>query len=245
MIANYELKIEKFAGPIEKLLELIEAKHLDITELSLAEVTADFLNYFKMLTNADKMETNGEKLSASSGILADFVVVASRLLLIKSKALLPVLEISEEEEKEIKDLEERLKLYKEFKAARESIKKLWNEKPLVFSREFLAFQQPFFYPPKDLDVSRLNSAISGLLNDLNQFILETKNIKISIISLEEKMNEMLERVKTSVLKFKDLVRDKSRSEIVALFLAVLHLLKNELVKVEQEDHFAEISISKL
>lgn len=229
----YELKTEKFSGPIEKLLELIEAKHLDITELSMAEVTADFLNYLKTL---EKTEPR---------LLADFVVVASRLLLIKSKALLPVLEISEEEEKEIRDLEQRLKLYKEFKAARENIKQFWSEKPLVFSREFLAFQQAFFYPPKDLDANQLHFAISGLLADLNRFILETKNIKISIISLEEKMNEMMERVQSSVLKFKDLVRDKSRSEIVALFLAVLHLLKNELVKVEQEEHFAEISISKI
>lgn len=232
-MTNYELKTEKFSGPVEKLLELIEAKHLDITELSLAEVTADFLHYLKTL---EKTEPR---------VLADFVVVASRLLLIKSKALLPVLEVSEEEEKEIKDLEERLKLYQQFKSARENIKKLWSEKPLVFSREFLAFQPAFFYPPKDLSAGQLQQAISRILSDLNQFILETKNIKISIISLEEKMNEMLERVRSSAIKFKDLIKDKSRSEIVALFLAVLHLLKNEMVQADQKEHFAEISISKI
>lgn len=230
---SYELKTEKFSGPIEKLLEFIEAKHLDIAELSLAEVTGDFLNYLKTIKKAEPR------------LLADFVVVASRLLLIKSRALLPVLEVSEEETADIKDLEERLKLYKEFKACRENIKKLWSEKPLVFSREFLAFQQTFFYPPKDLTVGMFHQAISRILADLNQFVLETRNIKISIISLEEKMNEMLERVKSAVIKFKDMVKDKSRSEIVALFLAVLHLLKNELVQVEQEEHFAEISIFKI
>lgn len=229
----YELKTEKFSGPIEKLLELIEAKHLDITELSLAEVTADFLNYLKTI---EKTEPR---------LLADFIVVASRLLLIKSKALLPILEVNEEEEKEIKDLEERLRLYKDFRDARENIKKFWNEKPLIFSREFLAFQPAFFYPPKDFDAGQLHLAISRIITDLNQFVLETKNIKISIISLEEKMNEMMERVKSSAFKFKDFIKDKSRSEIVALFLAVLHLLKNKLVQVEQEEHFAEINISKI
>lgn len=233
MTIIYELKTEKFSGPLEKLLELIEAKHLDITEFSLAEVTADFLNYLK---NIEKAEPR---------LLADFVVVASRLLLIKSKALLPVLEVSEEEEKEIKDLEERLKLYQQFKSARENIKNLWSEKPLIFSREFLAFQPVFFYPPKDLTVGQLQQSIALILADLNQFVLETQNIKIAIVSLEEKMNEMMERVKFSVLKFKELVKDKSRSEIIALFLAVLHLLKNELVQVEQDEHFAEISISKI
>ena len=84
---NYELKTEQFSGPIEKLWELIEEKKLEITELNLAEVTADFLNYLKTI---EKVEPK---------LLADFVVIASRLLLIKSKALLPNLELTVEEEK--------------------------------------------------------------------------------------------------------------------------------------------------
>ena len=88
----YQLNIQQFFGPIEKLLELIEEKKMEITDLNLAEVTADFLNYLKTLVNVD------------SRVLADFVVVASRLLLIKSKALLPSLELTEEEEQDISDL---------------------------------------------------------------------------------------------------------------------------------------------
>lgn len=231
---TYELKTEKFSGPLEKLLELIEAKQLEITELNLAEVTADFLNYLRELEKLSTVEPR---------LIADFVVVAARLLLIKSKALLPSLEITEEEKVEIKDLEERLRLYKEFKAASQHLQRQWNDQAVVFSREFLSFAQPIFYPPPDLTVDKLQQALARLLADLSQFVLESKNIKVAIISLEEKMAELMERVKISALKFKELVKEKSRAEIIALFLAVLHLLKNEIIKVDQKEQFSEIEIS--
>src|SRR3989338_9156814 len=99
----YEFKTEKFQGPLEKLLELIEDKKLEITEISLAEVTNDFLQYLKTLTDADNMQTNAEGNAEQSGnlavnqieirenlrLLADFIAIASRLILIKSKSLLP------------------------------------------------------------------------------------------------------------------------------------------------------------
>jgi len=90
---NYEVKLEQFTGPLNKLLELIEARKLEITALNLAEVTEDFINYIRSLEKG-----------ADPEILADFIVVASRLILIKSKTLLPSLELTEEEEGEIKDL---------------------------------------------------------------------------------------------------------------------------------------------
>ena len=121
----YEYKTEKFSGPLEKLLELIEGRKLDVSELSLAEVTADFLNYLKTIG------------AVSPKILADFVVVASRLVLIKSKALLPALQISEEERADIKDLENRLKIYREVKNAGVGVRRLWESRAALFSRELL------------------------------------------------------------------------------------------------------------
>ena len=86
----YEFKTEKFQGPLEKLLELIEDKKLEITEISLAEVTNDFLQYLKTLTDADNMQTNAEGNAEQSGnlavnqieirenlrLLADFIAIA-------------------------------------------------------------------------------------------------------------------------------------------------------------------------
>jgi segregation and condensation protein A len=230
---TYELKLEQFSGPIEKLLELIEEKKLEITELSLAQVTADFLNY---LTTIE---------SLAPGILADFLVVASRLLLIKSKALLPNLVLDEEEAQEIKDLEERLKLYQEFKAAREYLKTIWREQPVIFSREFLASTEFGFYPPKKIKPADLGVVIEKLLKELQKFIYETKDFKLEVINLEEKMQEFLKRLKTAkTVSFGKLTGSQPKAEIITYFLVILHLIKDHLINVNQDERFSEIVIEK-
>jgi len=235
----YELKLEQFSGPIEKLLELIEEKKLEITELSLAQVTADFLAYLQTLTDADDTQTNAEKV-------ADFLVVASRLLLIKSKALLPELVLAEEEEEEIKDLERRLKIYQEFKAARNYLKALWREQPLIFSREFLAASGFNFYPPKNLKPTDLKTALENIVKELQKFIYETQEIKLEVINLAEKMQEFLKRFKTAPkISFNKITDSQSRNEIITYFLVILHLIKDHLVQVQQNKRFSEITIEKM
>jgi segregation and condensation protein A len=236
----YELKLEQFSGPIEKLLELIEAEKLEITELSLAQVTADFLAY---LPTVEKV---------APGILADFLVVASRLLLIKSKALLPELVLEEEEEQEIKDLERRLKIYQKFKAARNYLKNLWQEQPIIFSREFLAYgisclpAGRSFYPPKNLKPIDLKNALDGILKELQKFIYETKEFKLEVVNLAEKMTEFLKRFKTvQKISFHKITDSQSRKEIITYFLVILHLIKDHLVQVQQDKHFSEITIEPL
>lgn len=251
----YELKFEQFSGPIEKLLELIEEKKLEITEFSLAQVTGDFLNYLNTLTNTDLTRTNTdtEKVSESQRLvgvspclLADFLVVASRLLLIKSKALLPSLVLDQEEEQEIRDLEERLKIYQEFKAARNYIKNLWREKPVVFSREFLASSESVFYPPKKINPADLKIALDSLLKELQKFIYETKDFKLEVINLEEKMREFLKRLETAqTFNFNKLTDSQTKAEIIACFLVILHLIKDQLINVRQDNHFSEITIERI
>jgi segregation and condensation protein A len=119
----YEVRLDQFSGPMEKLLELIESQKLEITQVSLAAVTGDFIKH---------VESLGER--AEPTILADFVVVASRLLLIKSKTLLPNLELTEEEQGDIVDLELRLKLYQEFKVASGHIRAMWDQNAIAYSR---------------------------------------------------------------------------------------------------------------
>jgi len=230
----YEFKSEQYSGPIEKLLELIEEKKLEITQLNLALITADFLTY---LTTIEKQ---------APGILADFLAVASRLLLIKSKALVPNLVLEQEEEEEIRDLEKRLKIYQEFKAARNYLKNLWQEQPLVFGREFLAASGKLFYPPKNLKPTDLKVVIERLLAELRKIVYETKDFKIEVINLEEKMREFLERLKTAqAVNFGKMTDSQSRAEIITCFLVVLHLIKDQLINVEQGEHFSEITIEKI
>ena len=96
----YEITTKEFSGPLDLLLQLVEKKNLEITEISLAQVTQDYVTYI------------GNQELVHPEELADFLVIASTLLLIKSKSLLPTLELEIEEQEEILDLENHLQLYK-------------------------------------------------------------------------------------------------------------------------------------
>ena len=227
---RYELKLDTFQGPLEKLLELIESKELEITRLNLAEVTADFLAYVRSLEEID------------SRVLADFITVAARLILIKSHALLPQLALTEEEEEDIADLERRLKLYKEFRVVERAIANSWNKRT-AHSREYL-FELPHgFYLSEPVPPSRLAAVMERMYEDLQMFMPRTEELEIRLVSLEEKIEEMMERVSEVLrISFGEITNGREKSEIIVLFLALLHLLKESAVEIEQEGLFSEIHI---
>lgn len=234
-MARYELKLEQFSGPLEKLLELIEEQKLEITTINLAQVTGDFLDYLKTLAEDAKHPS----------VIADFVVVASRLLLIKSKAILPNLELTEEEEREIGDLEARLKIYKEYKTAATHIQKLWNRKKISFSRPLFHNLPKMFYPPEKLSVSDLETAVQAVVRELQKLVPEEQSIKKIVISIKEKMEELLERFKERTEhSFNNLTKTKPKMEIIVMFLAILHLLRDRIIQAEQNDQFSDIIIKK-
>ncbi|MBI2035530.1 MAG: segregation/condensation protein A [Candidatus Liptonbacteria bacterium] len=227
----YELKTPQFSGPIEKLLELIEAKELDVTRLSLSTVTADFLEYLRSLQEVPPL------------VLADFIVVAARLVLIKSKALLPSLPLSEEEEEDIQDLENRLRLYKEFKQAGKKIEILLKAERRSFSRElFSSYSIKIFYPGTKLNLGALNYSLDSMLASLQMFAERQKGvIKKTIVSIEQKMQELLTHFTSkSQSKFSEMAKNKD--EAIVLFLAILHLIKDRMINIEQESNFSDIII---
>lgn len=232
---NYQVKTQQFAGPMGKLLELIEEKKLEITAISLAEVTADFLRYVKSLERS------------APSLIADFLVVAAKLVLIKSKVLLPMLELTKEEESDIKDLEGRLRIYREFKLAGEHIRKLWDRGQTAYSRPLFANlgDQSVFYPPSGLAVSDLAKAIQHLSQALKVLLPDEQTVKKAVVTIEQKMEELLNRFKgASSQSFRNMSEQKSRGEVIALFLAILHLLKDRVINVEQGDRFSDIVIQK-
>lgn len=232
----FEVKLEAFNGPLAKLLELIEERQLEVTKVNLAQVTADFIRY---------VETLGSQVEPA--ILSDFVVVAARLLVIKSKVLLPSLELSQEEESDIIDLEHRLKVYREFKAASEHIKTLWNKKEVAFTKPLLASlgDTSFFYPSKQVTTERLESAMISLFSVLQGLVPETKQIKMTVVTLQEKIAELTERLsKATAFTVKGKAGKHEKQEIIVLFLAVLHMLAARTLNVEQSDMFSDIVVRK-
>lgn len=234
----YELKLEKFTGPLEKLLELIEERKLDITEISLAQVTDDFLKYLKSLSEAH----------TDLRLIADFLAVASRLVLIKSKSLLPDFSLTPEEESGIKDLEKRLKFYQEFKSALRNVAGLWSGKKTSFGRPYfleINASAGVFYPGENFELQAIIAEIENLFQSIKRFEIETETIKEKIITIEEKIEEIMQKLRNGAEEsFANLSEARSRSEAIAIFLALLHLAREQLVFLEQVSGFSDIIIKK-
>jgi segregation and condensation protein A len=227
---GYELEIGEFRGPLDKLLELIDEKKLEITRLNLAQVTADFIEYLRTLEEVEHRE------------LADFVVIAAKLVLLKSHALLPDIELSEEEEKDIADLEKRLKLYKEFRQVEKNILELWGKHRTV-ARPFFATVPHGFYLTEEISPKKLHWHLGQLVQATEELVhLETK--RTEIINLEDKITELLQRVKSLIqTNFAKLKGQGGKSETVVLFLALLYLLRDNKINIAQENIFGDITIS--
>ena len=236
----FQAKLEQYNGPLDKLLELIEEQKLEITSLSLSQVTLDFLDYLKKEGSSVKPE-----------ILSDFLVVASRLVLIKSKTLIPDLELKEDEERDIHDLELRLKLYRTFSVRSGGkaleIVRLWNKAHVMIGRPLLAglVETKQFYPGENLTAETLHGAVLRIMSELKAILPETRTIRQSLVSLEEKIQELLLRCKEAQeQKFSAVLKDKPRGEVIVLFLALLHLLKAKSISVRQDDVFSDIIVKR-
>jgi len=240
----YELKTGRYQGPLDTLLMLVEERKLEINEINLAEVTEDFLKYLEALKN--EVGTSGSEEWMRT--IADFLVVASRLLLIKSKSLIPELRLTAEEEEGIRDLEARLKLHKELRAVWKSVQTLYKSRSRSFGRAYMADALGlggFFYPGENLTIDELYRAVSKLKETVESFIFEEETVKKTIISLEEKIEEVLARLAKEVeASFSSFALAKTKAEVIVLFLAILHLARDQRIILEQEGYFSDIMIKK-
>ncbi len=253
-ITPYELKLARYSGPLEKLLELIEARSMEITEISLAEVTDDFLKYLEGLQREQERAASEEESLALLRIIADFVVVASRLLFIKSKALLPEMTLGEEEEADIKDLELRLQMLRDLRPAMKFLDERWRGKQHAWSRPyFMNTVSPLeaqrgvqvFYPGSDLRTDALVGSLRTLFSAFERFVLESDTIRETVVSLEKKIKEVMQRFREiAEASFSTLTGNASRSERVVAFLAVLHLAREQVVRLEQDSEFSDIMIRR-
>lgn len=230
----FTVKLEQFEGPLDLLLELIQKEKLEITQISLAKVTDSYLGHLR------------ENLDISSDNLSDFLVVAARLILIKSKALLPILELTTDEEESIQDLEARLALYKRFKEVSELLGAQFDKREFSFSRKGFEGVKQGFFPPPNIDIGILEKTMSRILAEMPKADKLAEERVKEVITLEQKIIELKsslqQRIETS---FKTLTKNaKDKTEIIVTFLAILELFKEKIIIVEQKEIFGEIMISK-
>lgn len=230
-LKNFQISQEKYSGPLDILLSLIEKKKMEITEVSLAKVTNDFLSFL------------GDIRQAQPNILADFLVVAAKLLLIKSRAIMPVIEINKEEDEEIEDFTRRLEIYQQFKKAGIHIKGLYL-KNQFFSREFLANKIPIFHPPSDLKVEDLKKAFENIWEEFQSFEEKVEVEKVQkMVKIEERIGDILNILsKAKNLSFDRLKEKPPKKELIVNFLAILQMFKDQSIVIEQSDIFGEIQL---
>jgi segregation and condensation protein A len=232
---SYNVKLEKFEGPMELLLELIEKEKLEITELSLSKVADEYLEHIR----------NNQNIHLNH--LADFLSVASRLILIKSRALLPMLKFNEEEEEEIKDLTLQLEEYKKFKEISIRLGKMSALGRISHSREGFSGVKSVFYPPKNINVFDLKKYFLTVMAEIPVLEKLEQEVVSEIVTLEERINEIEQKIRQKISSsFSELVAGaKDKIDVVISFLAMLEMVKQRVVQVDQRELFSEIKLKIL
>jgi segregation and condensation protein A len=229
----YNVKLEKFEGPLELLLELIEKEKLSITELNLAKVTDQYLEHIR-----DNQNIHLENL-------ADFLSVAAKLILIKSRALLPVLKLSEEDEEEIGDLTRQLEEYKKFKEISAQIGKLASLGRISYARPAYFGLKAVFYPPENLTATDLKNYFEKVLLDVPSVQILQEELVGEIVTLEERISdlEVTLRKKMETCFSEVVAQAKDKVDVIISFLAMLEMVKQRMIHVEQSELFHEIKLS--
>lgn len=236
-----DFSTEKFQGPLGLLLQLIESEQMDITEIALATIADQYVAYVEQAENIDPEE------------IADFLVIAARLLYIKSKALLPYLS-TEEEEAEVHDLERQLRMYKEFVEASLRVAALIGRERLLFAPIFNRLgrgglkAEVAFAPPSKLQASDLENVWRQILAKVKKQGQKLEETKMEPkISIDERISHirilLAEQLSLSFHRF--LERAGSRVEVIVSILAVLELAKQRELTFEQEELFSEIRVLKI
>lgn len=228
----YQVKLEKFEGPMNLLLELIEKEKMDVTELSLARVSDQYLEYIK----------NNENIHLEN--LSDFLNVASKLILIKSRALLPMLEFSEEEEEEIQDLARQLAQFKKFKEVSLKLGELAHSGRICYSRTGFLGVVPVFNPPENVNAYDLKKSFLKVLSEIPVIEKLQEEIVNEVITLEEKISELEIKLRKKMeTSFSELVsKAGSKIDVIISFLAMLEMVKQHLIEVEQGTLFEDIKL---
>jgi segregation and condensation protein A len=240
---GFTVKLERFEGPYTKLLDLIEGKKLSITEVSLVSVADDYLLYIKDLNQGSDKESFVD--------ISQFIVVASTLILMKAKSLLPGVVYTEEEEKQVHDLERKLELYSILVASVGRIRNIYNKTPM-YSRERISYKGGLvFVPDKRIDAKMLQSVA---LLTLATFISPKQIVKVVVdqaIRLETVIEKLLVRVRgmhsVTLQSLADGAKtiEERKKILIVNFIAMLELLRTGAINAEQNNRGGEIHINEV
>ncbi len=228
---SFSIKTKTFEGPMELLIELVEKRKLLINDISLAEVTDEY------------MQTVSEMQELSLPNTSQFITLAATLLLIKSKSLLPSLDLTSEEEASIDDLEERLKRYQIYREASLDLQTKFG-KNVMYEPEFIPPGEPLFITDKFCNTDELSKAMFQVLSSLPKSLPKPKARLNPVISLENMIDKLKTRIQhRAMIRFSEIrATEPDQENIIVGFLAILELFKQGNIIITQNKHFDDIQL---
>jgi segregation and condensation protein A len=241
---KYIVKTKLFEGPLAVMYEMIEKRSLSVSQLSLLEITNDFIDYVKTLSDDDKAE------------IANFINTASILILLKSKSLLPE-GLFEEEDRSVDLLENQLKAYALLKDALKDIKNTWGKNVLQDAKiKNKIILEKVFLPDSQIDINLAHKYIQERLTELEPVKSERQEVKVD---RKIKIEDALSHVRSVIARLKNInfknlhnienigderLKEKTKKTVVILFLSLLELIKLGEIDVVQENSFGDILIGE-
>jgi segregation and condensation protein A len=232
-VSDYKVETPVYEGPLDLLLQLIERAEFDITKLALAQVTDQFLSYLKSLQTQD------------AGEVSAFLVIAAKLLQIKSEALLPrqpIREVGEEDPGEA--LARQLLAYRRYK----EIAGMLRVRESAGLRTYLRLAPPLKVQAK-VDLS--NYCVMDILEAAQVAFIEADNrqelgtvVSVPLVTIREKISAIVKSLRSGKrISFRALLGERrTRLDVVVTFLAMLELVKRHFVKARQEILFGDITL---
>ena len=229
---SYIVNIEKYNGPLDVLWELIKKSKIDITEISISQITEQYIAFLKLMEDMDVK------------VASDFILMASELIYYKSRALLPIGEVEDEyfTQPLPPELIQKLLEYKKYQKMSDDFKEMYELQNNVYIRnnanEDLGEEELYL----EVSLYELLKAFSSVLN--STATVETRDIVFDEILVSDKIEFITQLLKEneSVI-FNDIFSVKpSKSEIIASFLAILEMSKTCMIKIQQHRVFGDIRI---
>lgn len=230
---KFTVENEHFQGPLDALLSLIEERKLSVSQVSLAEVCDGYLAYVENLPELPLGET------------AQFILVASTLLLIKSRTLLPTVELSEEESLSIDELERRLARYSTIRKAARLLRREWGIKQLLFSKrapapEYTGGRGVVFHAG-ETSLATLAAAIQRVVATFPKVEKRDEATVAPVLALEEVIVNVRNRLTSSLrTRWSELTQKAGKHEAIVHFLAILELVRSGSISASQEKLFSDI-----
>jgi segregation and condensation protein A len=232
---EFTVKVDRFEGPYTKLLELIESRKLSITEIDLASVSDEYIAFIRTLDQKNIVD------------ISQFIVVAATLMLMKAKSLLPGITYTNEEEKQIHDLEYKLELFSILSSASDIVSDLFSKKTL-FSRQYILPKIDVFVPDERVSSSFLQSIALLTLQTFEVPKVLTKVAVEHTVRIEHVIESLLERIKSQSISLSTLAgnaetKEEQKKSLIVNFIALLELLRTGVVHAEQQVDGGDIIIS--